>query len=177
VALNVDGRVEGAANSDLRNDDKSIMSDTGRAVVRRHPEDGTIIRAQTGVCCPAVEIDSNGAEIAVGVALGDADREPAVELGAGHNMEEGWVGAADVRTERCGLLVRGWHLQGIICVAIDGVDVLGVAGETETEAIGGAVAVGGGLHHSSHDISLGAIHRPVGCTVVDGLTKVGQQQH
>jgi hypothetical protein len=48
-----------------------------------------------------------GAEGAGRVALGDADREPAVKGGAGHDRKGGRVGTAGVGAERRGLLVRG----------------------------------------------------------------------
>ena len=49
---------------------------------------------------------------------------------------------AEVGSERRGLLVRRRHGQGHALVAVDGVDVLGVAGEGKAEAVGGAGAVG-----------------------------------
>jgi hypothetical protein len=61
-----------------------LIHNTAPLSVVRGPEEGGA----------AVEVEADGAEGAGGVAAGDAVGEPPVELGAGHDSEEGRVGAA-----------------------------------------------------------------------------------
>ena len=156
-------------DSDLRDDDVRR-----RAVVRRHPEHGAVVRRQARGGGPAGPVDADGAERACSIAVDDADSEPGVVRGGWNGGNERCSDPADVGAEwRVGLvrgrpeasvnvyqgrsttpgadLVGRRHRHGAVFFAVDGVDVLGGAGEGEAELVGGAGAGGGDRRDGAAD--------------------------